>query len=1104
MTTKKRSSTPGGRASRLFSRSSGADSEPPPPLPLPPPSSSKGERSTIRVEPTSATAIRPDLLRRSTSPTDSISYTRSSPREPIPPVPPMMPISMRLVTTIPASPNPNPFAEALSESGHSATADDAKSDSAASAPGTPEHAVISFARRPSSIDPLSTTSAAGLSQRELVSNKGVPSTLGKRASGGAAAAAGAANEVRRSLQIKDKDNPVFAEEGLHQRRRSHTRHPSISLAPPASGSAPASRDEGIRGTRAPVEAFGSVEMLQGQRQHQNRTRGSEVFNSSGMCEGRASLGEPAGRTGLRRQDPTEGARSQRQGFGWRQSSLTGLGSGASDFPPMEAAIVDIANQLRAVDSARRESEWQHRLSGELSSENDTEIGSSPNDSTNIIITPEFGIDPSFQFPSFKPVKPFLRTATSKLAYEPSDGTTTDLGELGPGFSEESVFNEAYSSKVLFQTKSAGWSDESLGSGDKEMDTKRHSIVALPVYPSAVGTNSRSFKTRVKKIAGATTWLTVLLSTISTWIYLAQRLRLIRMVETDFSSAFVSGWGFLAYETCIAVILTVSSFWTVYTYRSPASLPKLRLRGDINLPSVDVLIVSSGQPDRIVFDCAIAAAAMDYPAHRYRVMVLDSANSPTLQRELQRHVKTQACPHLSYHRPVFTASDKGVFRTRAEAVAFGLKEASTFGAKGPAEFVAVLEADVIPDRNYLRASLPTIVADSEIGLIKASHGFINLSRRVLQSVLTLLQAAETSSEHRSGFVMRRSAMTEIGGFPAKSWVPDGELEAMMWGNGYKVETVNEVLQWTMAQPTYGEQINAMMINAIGPLRTALKLNFFLYSSKIKSMSLSNRLYFLGRALVPFFSLLLMLLISLYPFMLSYGGVLVITPDIVQLTSLLESALVMIVLSRLHEVVWCWATGTPSPRRSLQAWIFAAPYHGLALFRLILPKAMGGFSSASDVTIPQTEEVVARPSFFKRLFWFIIDPHLGYLAALLAAFGVSLWRIFKNYQIDAAADRRPQAILALVLTLAWPSLVWLDFFFASLVPFTTLLFPCVLLTTPREAFVVRDHYSFAARPKQDFKTMAPWKQHRGPEVLTGIILILWSAVTVFLAKATNVLA
>ncbi|KDE07931.1 hypothetical protein MVLG_01840 [Microbotryum lychnidis-dioicae p1A1 Lamole] len=1109
MPSKRRSSTPGGRASRLFSRSSrggAGDSEPPPPLPLPPSSTKGEERSSIRIEPTSATALRPNLLRRSTSSADSISFTVSLSRESIPPVPPMRPLSMRLVTTIPAPTNPNPFAEGLSESGHSATGKEARSDSASSAPGTPEHTSLNFIRRSSSIDPLSTTSAAGLSQRELVSNTGVSSTFGKRASGSAAAAAAAANESRRSRQIEEKLRPVLAEEGLHQRRRSHTRHPSISLAPTASGSALTSTNEGLRGTRTPIEAFASVEMLQGQRQHQNRTRGSEVFNSKGMYEGRVNIGEQSGRTQPRRQDPTAGIRSQRQGIGSRQSSLTSAGFGPSHFPPMEAAIADMANQVRAVDSARRESEWQHRLTGKSRSENDTEMRSNLNDSANSSLTLEFGINPSFQFPATKPVKPFLMTTTSRLLYEPSDGATTDLGELGPGFLEKSVFNEAYSFKLLGQTQSAGWSDESLGSGGTEMDIKRPSIVALPVYPSSVGTNGHSFPNGANKVAGAMTWLTVLLSTISTWIYLAQRLRSFRMVETDLSSALslVSGWGFLAYETCIAVILTLSSLWTVYIYRSAASLPKLRLRGDINLPSVDVLIVSSGQPDQIVFDCAIAAAAMDYPAHRYRVMVLDSANSLTLQRELQKHVKTQACPHLSYHRTASTANDKGVFRTRAEAVTFGLKEASSFGAKGPAEFVAILEADVIPDRNYLRATLPTIVADSEIGLIKTPHGFINLPRRVLQSVLTLLHAAETSSEHRSGFVMRRSAVTEIGGFPSKSWIPDGELEALMWGNGYKVEVVNEVLQWTMAQPTYGAQINAMMINAIGPLRTASRFNFFLYSSKIKSMSLANRLYFLGRAMVPFFSLLLMALTSFYPFLLSYGGLLVITPDVVQLTSLLESALVMIVFSRLHEVVWCWATGTSSPRRSLQAWIFAAPYHGLALFRLILPKAIGGFSNASDVSVSQTKETVARPSFLKRLFWFIIDPHVGYFAVYLAAIGVSLWRVFKEYQVDAAMEHSHHVILTLILTLTWPSLVWLDFFFASLVPFTTLLFPSLILTTPREAFVVRDHYSFVARPKQHFKTLAPWNQHRGPEVLTGIFLILWSAVVLFLAKATDVLA
>lgn len=86
----------------------------------------------------------------------------------------------------------------------------------------------------------------------------------------------------------------------HRKRGSHSRQPSMSLASPTSPTHSHSEQQQRKilplepaaqralPTRAPLEAFASVEMLQGQRQHQDRTRGVEVFGPGGTYEGRAS------------------------------------------------------------------------------------------------------------------------------------------------------------------------------------------------------------------------------------------------------------------------------------------------------------------------------------------------------------------------------------------------------------------------------------------------------------------------------------------------------------------------------------------------------------------------------------------------------------------------------------------------------------------------------------------------------------------------------------------------------------------------------------------------------------------------------------------------
>jgi len=179
--------------------------------------------------------------------------------------------------------------------------------------------------------------------------------------------------------------------------------------------------------------------------------------------------------------------------------------------------------------------------------------------------------------------------------------------------------------------------------------------------------------------------------------------------------------------------------------------------------------------------------------------------------------------------------------------------------------------MIPERNYLRAVLPHILTSPKTALIKTRHGFINLPHRLSQAASTLYTAAETPSDTRSGFLLRRAALSEIGGFPADSWIHDGQCEALLLGRGFKVHQVDEVLQWGMAKPTYAAQVNAMMVNRLGPLRTAHRLGWFLGGEKTRLMPFAARAKAVGKALLPIFSVLVIILAYVYPFMFSFGGV-----------------------------------------------------------------------------------------------------------------------------------------------------------------------------------------------------------------------------------------
>ncbi|GAA5927984.1 uncharacterized protein JCM15063_006051 [Sporobolomyces koalae] len=1050
-----------------------------------------------------------------------------------------------------ASPDKSPLP---SPTLHSPSADDEGDD---------EFATLNFNRRPSQFDPIAP------SFHHHAGGPLVPSSSGSR------------SLVPKSISTKPvpgipAPGPSPTDRsGLHHRKTSsgHVRQQSISLsspfpstqASPVAGSPrsllpshaqhpdsrkilplqPAATSAIPSRTRAPLDTFASVEMLQGQREASDKKRGTEVFGPAGY-EGRAhSIHENSGLPAYsRHQDHLSNLHAARNPALAQQhpSTLPGGGLGPA-IPPLvhDFDPASIASQLREHDLRRgsedARGEWSRRFSG--SSSDDALSPKTADFGGMSVPTMDIGgasLNPQFSFPA----RPGSSTSSfPSYAYDSHNQDQKEL--LTSAFDDDDVQKKITKKSKLFksfggsnkqqqETMASVWATENLGPTSHPFSlAPRPSIVALPVYPPTSANSANSVTGKFKKAGAKVSILTALLSTAATGVYLAFRYQQLLSVERKMPNVFVGGWAFLALETIVAAMISIHTIFTVFTYKPKGSAPKLRLRGDQNLPSVDVFIVSSGQADQTVFDCAVAAASMDYPAHRFRVMVLDPTCSSSLSTSLAKHAASQACPHLSYHRrelnvsPLSSRDEKSAskkqlllspnaahppkekkdrFDNKANSINFGMQEASTFGMKGPADYIAVFDADMIPERNYLRAVLPSILRDDKVALVKTRHGFINLPHKLNQPTGTMMNAAETDADTRSGFLLRRNALNKIGGFPADSWIHDGQAEALLLGRGYRVAQVEEVLQWGMAKPTYTAQVNFMSVNRLGPLRTASRLGWFLSGDKVKLMPWSARIKAIGKALLPIFSLLVVLLAYVYPFMFSFGGILVLTPNLRELNKLLQATLVMIVLQRLHELVWAWSTGLHSPRRAFQSWIFSAPYNAFAILRLILPRQLGGYARGTDLDINETIAVPQRQVWWKRLIWFACDPHAGTMFAFCAAVGVAIWRIVKDYERGTVDSH--QTALTVLLTVAWPSLLWLEFVFAAFVPFVCLLFPSRLLTEPRESFLIRDHYSSVARPKHHFKTAPPFKVYRAPEFIVGVFIVAWATVCVCVGELTDVLA
>jgi cellulose synthase/poly-beta-1,6-N-acetylglucosamine synthase-like glycosyltransferase len=137
--------------------------------------------------------------------------------------------------------------------------------------------------------------------------------------------------------------------------------------------------------------------------------------------------------------------------------------------------------------------------------------------------------------------------------------------------------------------------------------------------------------------------------------------------------------------------------------------KLRIVGDV-VPTVDVFVTCCGEDIDVILDTTRAAAAVDWPADRFRVVVLDDGGSSDLCTAIEQLA-------LLYPNVDYTARIK-VKGVPHHYKAGNLNHALAFvhGLPGGAsEYIAALDADMIPEPEWLRAIMAHLVIEPELAM-----------------------------------------------------------------------------------------------------------------------------------------------------------------------------------------------------------------------------------------------------------------------------------------------------------------------------------------------------------------------------------------------------
>lgn len=212
--------------------------------------------------------------------------------------------------------------------------------------------------------------------------------------------------------------------------------------------------------------------------------------------------------------------------------------------------------------------------------------------------------------------------------------------------------------------------------------------------------------------------------------------------------------------------------------------------DDDLPVITVQLPIFNE--RFVVDRLIdAALALDWPAHKLQIQVLDDStdNTPALvAAALDRHRDSDV--ELQHLR----RSDRSGFK--AGALAAGL-------ASARGELVAILDADFVPHPDFLRRCIP-FFQDRKVGLVQARWGHLDRDH----SWLTRLQglaidghfSVEQAGRCWSGLALnfngtagiwRREAIDAAGGWQGDTLTEDLDLSYRAQLAGWRVEFLIDV-------------------------------------------------------------------------------------------------------------------------------------------------------------------------------------------------------------------------------------------------------------------------------------------------------------------------
>src|SRR3984885_8768253 len=255
--------------------------------------------------------------------------------------------------------------------------------------------------------------------------------------------------------------------------------------------------------------------------------------------------------------------------------------------------------------------------------------------------------------------------------------------------------------------------------------------------------------------------------------------------------------FLQFALCIVLIavcalsVQLAGLAWVRIFRKSPILKRAEL-DDAELPHVLVqLPVCNEGP--LALRVAASAAAMDWPRDRLTIQLLDDGD---IEHHETLAAEVLALVPAGINVQILRRGDRKGFK--AGNLAFGLSHSD-------APFVAVLDADFVPPADFLRRTVPVLLADSGLAFVQSRWGHANREANWLTRVQGLLLdshfAVEQEARWRAGLplsfngsagVWNRTAIEQGGGWTGDTLTEDLDLSMRCMMQGWRGAMVSDLV------------------------------------------------------------------------------------------------------------------------------------------------------------------------------------------------------------------------------------------------------------------------------------------------------------------------